>query len=212
MSFDGFDPGACAWFAELAANNRKDWFEAHRATHREGIVAPMQALMEEAQARHGGKIKLFRPHRDVRFSKDKSPYHTHQRAMLYGLGPMALYAAIDAEGFYAGGGVYGFRPERLALFRDVVAAEDGAELARRIAAAEAAGCTVEGETLKTVPRGYDRDHPRADLLRHKSLILGGRIGAKEAADAARVRAHALAMWDAVRPVGDWLLEQMGMPD
>ncbi|MEM8742044.1 MAG: DUF2461 domain-containing protein [Pseudomonadota bacterium] len=207
--FAGFDPGACAWFAELQANNTKAWFEANRAGHKTGIVAPMQALMEIAQASHGGEIKLFRPHRDVRFSKDKSPYNTHQRAALHSIGPMALYASIGADGFHAGGGVYGFQPARLALFRDVVGFEDGAEFARLVAAAQSAGCVLMGETLKKTPRGFTPDHPRADLLRHKSLILIGRIPPDEAADAAKVEAHARAMWSAVAPVGAWLLAKMG---
>ncbi|MEL6232883.1 MAG: DUF2461 domain-containing protein [Pseudomonadota bacterium] len=211
--FAGFDPGACAWFAELEANNTKAWFEANRDRHKTGIAAPMQALMEIAQASHGGEIKLFRAHRDVRFSKDKSPYNTHQRAALHSIGPMALYASLGADGFHAGGGVYGFRPDRLALFRDVVGFEDGAEFARLVAAAQSAGCVLMGETLKKTPRGFAPDHPRAELLRHKSLILIGRIPPEQAADAAKVEAHARAMWAAVAPVGAWLLEKMGQrPD
>ncbi|MEM9050049.1 MAG: DUF2461 domain-containing protein [Pseudomonadota bacterium] len=208
-AFEGFDPDACGWFARLAENNSKAWFEANRATHKAGIAGPMQALMDIAQAQYGGTTKLFRPHRDVRFSKDKSPYNTHQRAAVHGLGPMALYAALDADGFFAGAGVYGFQPARLALFRDVVALEDGAVFAARLDAAQDAGCQLTGETLKTVPRGFDAAHPRAALLRYKSLILGARIGPAAAANAATVEAHARAMWAAAYPVMAWLYDKMG---
>jgi uncharacterized protein (TIGR02453 family) len=207
--FSGFDPGAPAFFAELARENSRVFFEAHRALHRDGIARPMQALMEEAQAAFGGEVKLFRPHRDVRFAKDRSPFNTHQRAALHGLGPLALYAALDAEGFHAGGGVYGFLPERLALYREVVAADAGAEFAARVAAAVAAGATLSGEALARVPKGYPPDHPRADLLKLRNLILLGRMDPGRVGDAEAVRAHAFAMWRAVMPVADWLLAAMG---
>jgi uncharacterized protein (TIGR02453 family) len=210
--FSGFDPGACAWFAVLAANNTRDWFEANRALHRRGIADPMHALLVEAQAEHGGEVKLFRPNRDVRFSADKSPYHTHQRAALHGLGPMALWAAIDAEGFMAGGGVYGFSPDRLSRYRDVVAGESGAAFGQAVAEARAAGLEFWGESLARVPRGYPADHPRAELLRMKSLALSARIGPEATTDPHAVRAHARRCWDAVRPVADWLLAAMGRRD
>lgn len=207
--FAGFAPEACFFFAELARNNEKAWWEANRHRHRDGIAGPMQALMDEAQARFGGEVKLFRPNRDVRFSKDKSPYAVHQRAALHGIGPMALYAAVDAEGFHAGGGVFEFVPERLALYRSVVAAEGGEAFAAAVAAAAAAGAVLSGDSLAKVPKGFPPDHPRGDLLRMKNLILLGRLPPERVGEAEAVRAHAFALWEAVKPVADWLLAAMG---
>lgn len=209
MSFNGFDPAACGWFEDLARHNNKDWFTANRALHREGIVGPMQALLDEAQAKFGGETKIFRANRDVRFSKDKSPYHLHQRGLVHSVGVMAIYTAIDAEGFYAGMGVYGFEPARLRQFRAAVAAEGGESFARIVADIETVGIPLSGERLKTVPRGFDADHPRADLLKQKAIIFGRRSDAGSVSDAEAVRAFAFETWTTIRPADDWLFEAMG---
>ena len=84
--FAGFPPEALGFLRDLAANNAKPWFEAHRATYEGALRAPMLALVEEMDARLGRiapelvgdrRRSMFRIHRDVRFSKDKSPYKTN---------------------------------------------------------------------------------------------------------------------------------------
>lgn len=209
--FEGFGVGAIRWFKALEKNNSRDWFLANRAVFDAEIKAPMEALLEAAAARHGGEAKVFRQNRDVRFSKDKSPYKTAIYGGVYGEGVMGLYACLDAKGFFAGIGAYVFAPDQLSRFRDAVDAEEsGAALVRAIGAAEKAGVTVEeGDALKSAPRGYDKEHPRLDLLRRKNLILGARIGPKEAlaGDAPATFAHRI--WEAARPVADWIDAHVG---
>lgn len=78
MSFDGFPPEAALdFYDDLEIDNSKFFWEQHKETYRTAVAEPMSALAEEL-ADEFGTAKLFRPHRDVRFSKDKSPYKTHQ--------------------------------------------------------------------------------------------------------------------------------------
>jgi uncharacterized protein (TIGR02453 family) len=171
-------------------------------------------MLEELADESGGRVKLFRQHRDVRFSPDKSPYKTRTYGVIHerpgGLAP--LYAQLSAGGLFAGSGYYALDAGQLVRFRDgVVDARAGDALEQAVAAARAAGLETFGEALKTAPRGYPRDHPRAELLRHKSLFAGRRLAPSAdgiARDAAL--AHARATWAACAPLNAWLDEHAGV--
>ncbi len=157
---------ALDFFEGLEADNSKTYWTANKAIYDEKVYAPMAALVADLEAEFGSG-KIFRPYRDVRFSADKTPYKTNIGAVL-GEG----YVQLSAAGLGAGLGMYQMAPDQLARYRGA-AAEDssGAELERVIAAIKRRKVTVTGhDELKTVPRGFDRDHPRADLLRYKGLI------------------------------------------
>lgn len=202
MSFQGFGPGARDWFAGLEADNTKEWFNANRAVFEEEIKAPMHDMLAEAQKRFGGEAKLFRQHRDVRFSKDKSPYKTACYGGIYNDDHvMGWYVAIDRRGVFAGRGIYQMTPNQLALYREAVASDEGDELAFAVADAQAAGLDLSGGGTKGAPRGYPKDHRNLDLLRRKALVIGGRSEAL-AGDAPLV--HADKCWAAAAPVADWL--------
>jgi uncharacterized protein (TIGR02453 family) len=209
--FAGFGGGAIDWLTTLAANNSRDWFQANRARFEAELRDPMAALLEEAAALHGGEAKVFRQNRDTRFSRDKTPYKTAIYGGVYGPGVMGLYACLDAKGFFAGVGAYAFAPDQLARFRAAAAAEEtGPALVAAIADAAGAGLVLEeGDALRSAPRGYDKDHPRADLLRRKNLILGARIGPKEALAGRASADHAFLVWRAARPVADWVDAHVG---
>lgn len=184
MAFTGFPKAGVAFFQKLAALQDRDWFQAHKAEFKQLWEQPMQALLDEVtpsiarqyRGKKLGKPKVFRIHRDVRFSKDKSPFKTHLGAVLMaGAGPesgdpAALYVHLGLEEA-SGAGHWFFLPPQLAAFRRLVADEKkGAELGRRVAALEKKGFTFEAfEGLKRVPPGFDPDHPRARLLKMKGL-------------------------------------------
>lgn len=186
--FEGFADTSGRFFAELRLQNDREWFEAHRREWEEGWQAPMRALMAELRGklaraypgRELGEPKVFRIHRDVRFSADKSPYKTHVGGVLV-LGdpagrqpiesPAALYFQVSFEEAFAGYGLYRMDPETLARHRAALLdPRRGAEVARIVARLQARGCAMEAaETLKRVPAGLDPEHPRAALLRMKGL-------------------------------------------
>jgi uncharacterized protein (TIGR02453 family) len=167
MAFRGWPTEALDFYEGLEADNSKTYWTAHKAVYEDKVLAPMRELLDELEPEFGAG-KVFRPYRDVRFSADKSPYKTAIGATLEHGG----YVQLSAQGLAAGAGMYQMGPAELERYRQAVADDRSGERLRRVVAALAARkVDVTGhETLKTVPRGYPRDHPRADLLRHKGLV------------------------------------------
>ena len=157
-----------------------------------------------------GPAKIFRPYRDVRFSKDKTPYKTAQGAVVRTAAGAGYYLQIAAPGLYVGGGFYNGSPEQVARFRETVADDvRGPELQAILAKLTKAGFTIGGEQLKTKPKGYDADHPRIDLLRHKSLTAGKEFGAPKWLSTKRAATEVRKAWESIRPLNDWLAAVVG---
>lgn len=183
---DGFTEmvgAARAFFSQLASNNSKAFFEAHRDLYMTEIRKPTELLADlvaEDLARMTGKPhgpKVFRIHRDIRFSKDKTPYKTYQHVLWSrpgGVVAPAWFFGMDAAGVVVGMGLIGFEKESLATYRQMVD-RDGDDLTDAMDQATAGvGAVVSDwgpEPLKRVPKPYDPDHPHADLLRRKAFAL-----------------------------------------
>jgi uncharacterized protein (TIGR02453 family) len=209
--FAGFGPGLPDFFRGLAADNSKAFFDSHRAVYEEQVRTPLSRLLEEAAERFGGSVKLFRQNRDTRFSADKSPYKTNTYGMVHGIaGRQPLYASVSAEGIYAGTGEYQMQKDQLDRFRAAIDDGDsGPDLVHALDVATAAGLDRWGEEMKTVPRGFAPDHPRAALLRIKGLVVGAQLGPAETLDGRRPLDHCLRVWDAAGPLSDWLVAHVG---
>jgi uncharacterized protein (TIGR02453 family) len=209
----GFPPQAFDWFAGLEADNSRAWFAANRATYEEAVRGPLEAMLDALADELGGEVRLFRQHRDVRFSADKSPYKTRA----YGVivqgpdRPAGLYLEVSSAGLLAGTGYHAMAPDQLARFRAAVADERrGPRLAAAVAAARAAGMDVFGEALKTAPRGFPRDHPRVALLRHRALGATRRLAPGPGGiPLAAGLEHARTTWEAGADVVAWLDEHVG---
>jgi len=204
LPFDGFPVAALDFYDDLEVDNTKSFWEAHKDVYNESVLAPMKALTA-ALAGEFGVAKIFRPYRDVRFAKDKTPYKTHQGVFVAVAPETGYYVEISPRGIRTGGGCYWFEPPRLAAFRDAIVHDlYGAELAKLLKAVERKGMEIGGERLKTNPRGYDADHPRIDLLRHKSLTVGRVIGFEPVIHTAAVLDDIRKDWRTVRPVTEWI--------
>jgi uncharacterized protein (TIGR02453 family) len=212
--FAGFPRATFAWFSGLEEDNSKAWFAAHRPTYDADVRGALEALLEEQADHFEGRLKLFRQHRDTRFSHDKSPYKT----TTYGViaerpsSHAALYAQLSAEGLFAGTGYYVLATDQLARFRAAVLDDEtGPELERVLEAVRAAGLETWGESLKTAPRGFPRDHPRVVLLRHKLLIAGLRLPADALHGIPREGALTFTRetWTACAPMVGWLDAHVG---
>jgi uncharacterized protein (TIGR02453 family) len=189
LAFSGFPPAGLQFMAELADNNNREWFNERKQVYLDHIVAPAVAFVQTAgeqlqfispgiqfDTRTNGQGSLMRIYRDTRFSKDKTPYKTWVGLVFWeGAGKKTenpgFYFGFDTSGGRLHTGVHGFQKELLAAYREAVADDDsGAELEAALAEVAAAGPYEIGEQhYKRVPRGYDSDHPRADLLRFNSL-------------------------------------------
>jgi len=171
-----------AFFAELEANNTKAWFEEKKAAYTADIKKPAELLAEILRDEIvrmtdvSVKEKLFRIHRDVRFSKDKTPYNAHLHLMWSPLkegGPVWFFGAAPSY-LVTGMGAMGFQGARMTQYRAMVD-RDGDRLASALAETkEGVGATLSDwgpEPLKRVPKPFDPDHPHGDLLRRKSLTI-----------------------------------------
>jgi uncharacterized protein (TIGR02453 family) len=204
MSFTGFGEDAVEFYDGLLADNSKAYWSDRKAVYEEQIRAPMQALLTALEPEFGPG-KIFRPYRDVRFAKDKSPYKTACGATA---GP--YYVQLSAEGLMAAGGYYQMSGDQVARFR--VAVDDerrGTDLAARLAALEAAGLTVAGERLKSRPRGFDADHPRLELLRFKSLYAWRSWPPDDVLHGPGVLDRVAQTWRTLRPLQEWLSDHVG---
>lgn len=175
-AFEGFHPDALVFFRELKEHNERPFWLANKGRYDQHVRAPMVALGAALEGAFG-EPHLFRPYRDVRFSKDKRPYKLRASMVFggsrgaYGVG--SRYVQIGESGLYAGGGAYMMHPEALARFRNAVAEDrSGRGFHEVMAGLERQGYEVEGETLKRPPRGFDPDHPRLRWLKHKGVYVG----------------------------------------
>ena len=166
MTFRGWPSEALDFYEGLSADNSKTYWTTNLTVYETQVRAPMVELLAALEPEFGTG-KIFRPYRDIRFSKDKSPYKTHLAAWLEAGG----YVQLSADGLAAGSGMYQMAPDQLDRYRRAVDdPRTGEELTALIAAIERARIGVQGHgSLKTVPKGYPKDHPRLDLLRHKGL-------------------------------------------
>lgn len=212
MDFRGWSSAAVEFYEGLEADNSKAYWHAHRDVYDEQVRAPMEALLAELEPEFG-EGKVFRPHRDVRFSKDKSPYKTAIGATLQCGG----YMQFSSDGLGAGCGTYTMESDQLDRYRRAVADDpSGAALAEIVADLQRARIEVTAHgSLKTAPRGYPKDHPRIELLRLKGLITwkqwpGGAWLAKRSA-----KDRIVEFLNASAPLSGWLAEHVGdseLPD
>jgi len=180
--FEGFPRELPAFLADLAANNAKPWFDAHRDRYEAdwlapakgfvaALAAPLAEIDPEVQVEPRVNGSIFRINRDVRFSKDKTPYKTTLDMMFWhgeaSRTSPGFFMRIEADRFGIGAGMHGFTPQQLEKHRAAVLDDAlGKKLEKAIAkTGEEAG----GQHYKRVPRGLPADHPRANWLRHKAL-------------------------------------------
>lgn len=203
--FTGFSATALDFYDDLEMDNTKTFWEAHRQTYDTEVAAPMKALTAELTNEFGA-AKVFRPYRDVRFAKDKTPYKTSQGAFVAAGPSTGWYVQIGAPGVMVGAGFYEASAARLASVRDAIVHDrHGPELVSILATLESAGWKLGGDTLKTTPRGYDAEHPRIALLRHKSMTLSKHYGFDPFIHTPELLDRVRADWREVRPLIDWVL-------
>jgi uncharacterized protein (TIGR02453 family) len=202
-AFTGFPDAALDFYDDLEVDNTRSFWEKHKPVYTESVRQPMTAMCE-ALSPEFGDAKVFRPYRDVRFAKDKTPYKTHQGAFVAAGSSTGWYVEISARGLRVGGGFYEASGERLANIRDAMAdGTSGPRLQRVLRKLEKDGFEISGERLKTSPRGYDAGHPRIELLRHKQLFAAKHFGF-EGLDSPDVLDRVRTEWRALRPVVVWV--------
>jgi uncharacterized protein (TIGR02453 family) len=200
MAFKGWPVDGVEFFEGLADDNTKTYWQAHKSTYDECVKQPMEELLAEL-ADDFGEGRVFRPYRDIRFSKDKTPYKLNCAAHLPG-----GYISFSADELFVGSGLYMPAPEQLKRFRAAVDDEkSGSELEKIVATLRKGGYDIGAhDVLKTAPKGYPKDHPRIEMLKSKGIVMskswpvGAWLGTKKAKD------RVVASLDAARPLNAWL--------
>ena len=214
-AFGGFRRTAFEWFERARARQLQALLRgSSRGLRARTFAARSRCMLEELTNEFDGRVKMFRQHRDIRFSKDKSPYKT------------ATYGLIrDRPGSDAGAlrAAHLRRPVRRQRLLPAQPGPAGAlsrarrRPRRREPRADARRAQRRrvrrsmGEELQTVPRGYPRDHPRAAVLRRRSVAGGRRLKAAKGRGISRERAlaHVRDTWRALAPVNAWLDRNVG---
>lgn len=204
--FTGIPFAALDFYEDLEADNSKSFWAAHKSVYNESVRPPMIALTEALSAEFG-TAKLFRPYRDVRFGKDKTPYKTHQGAFVGTAPGTGYYAQIGASGLMVAGGFYAASPAQLARLRATIDDDvRGPELEALVARLRAAGMEIGGDVLKTKPRGYEADHPRIELLRHRSLTASVDFGSPDWLETPAALDRVRESWRTLTPLVEWLTQ------
>ena len=180
-------PALFRFFRELRRNNNRDWFQKNKARYDDVVRNPLLALVSDFAPRlhklsshlvadprpNGGS--LFRIYRDVRFSKDKTPYKTaagvrfphEERKNVHAPG---YYLHIEPGSVFAAAGIWHPEPETLRQVRDKIVADPKGYKRSISGNAFNTQCELGGESLKRPPKGYDADHPLIDELKRKDFI------------------------------------------
>jgi uncharacterized protein (TIGR02453 family) len=204
-AFAGWKGDFKGFFLGLKVNNSKAYFESHRKQYEHDVKAPMVALLADLEPEFGAG-RLSRPNRDIRFSADKSPYKTN----IYATTTSGGYVALDAAGLAVGGGRHIFEPSQLAGFRKAVDAKgSGEKLASIVSALRAKGYDVEGQELKRVPPPHPQDHPRGDLLKHKTLFYWRRWAIEPWIATPKARERVRQAWHDGAELETWLARHLG---
>lgn len=225
--FKGFPKEGLNFLKQLSSNNNKEWFKAHKEDYQKNLQMPAQGFVEAMgkklqtmnpnirfDTRTNGSGSLMRIYRDIRFSKDKTPYKTAIAGMFWeGEGKKTESSSfgfhMEPDGMKLMAGMWGFPKPALLAFREGVDDEKmGAKLEKALQKVMGSGeYKISGEHYKRVPREYDSEHPRADLLRYNHLyvypaqpIPASVVTSEKLVDAFYKHCQAMA------PVQEWLVE------
>jgi uncharacterized protein (TIGR02453 family) len=210
VDFRGFPDALFDFYEGLHADNSRAYWQANKAVYEEQVRAPMEAFCADLDEEFG-PFSIFRPYRDVRFSKDKSPYKEWMAAVGNHADGNAYYVHLGMEGMYAATGMYMMAADQLDRFRKAIDADStGQELAGIVAGLRSEGYeTSAHDSLKTAPRGYPKDHPRIDLLRGKGIIAGRSWPVARWMHTAKAKDRVADTWRGVAPLNDWLQANVG---
>ena len=203
--FVGFPAEAIEFFKSLALHNNREWFQAHKDAYERTCKEPMKNLMAELEPQFGTS-KISRINRDMRFTRDKSPYRTYIAAGIGG-----NYISLSPEGLYVGAGIYKPEPPALQRFRSAIDRdESGRELQKIVTSLRRKGYVVDThEKLALAPKGYAADHPRIELLRMKGIFAGKTFAPAAWFSSRKAIARIRRVMTDIQPLGDWLRRHVG---
>lgn len=225
-AFPGFPAETAKFLTGLTNNNSKTWFDAHRADYDAYYVEPAKSFVAAIGPRlqrispsiaFEPKVNgsLFRINRDVRFSKDKTPYKNHIDLWFWhgdrrGWGAPGFFFRMYADRLILGSGMHKFEKPQLEAYRNAVIDDRaGKALAKTVDKVRAAGpYEIGGATRKTVPRGFDVGHARASFLLHDGLSASLDAEPGKVVETPQFLDYCLGHFKAMAPISRWLLDNV----
>lgn len=213
MRFEGFGEHAVEYYDGLGADNSRAYYEDNKQTYLEHVRGPMEALLAELEPEFGefGAGKVFRPYRDLRFTKDRTPYKTHCGGVIErGRGGGAFYVELSSTGLLVGGGCFHVESDQLARFRTAVDDQRrGAALDELLARLRRTEWQLRGDRMRTKPRGVSAEHPRLELLRHRTLFVVRRWEPDDVLHERGLLRRVSSAWRQVRGLNEWFADHVG---
>ena len=178
-TFRAFSPEAIRYLSDLKKNNTREWFAANKASYEAHLKEPGKQFAAHLARRlgaltgHSHDSKIFRINRDIRFSKDKTPYNAHFHIALIPVGragqPPMWFFGVSPEKLSLGCGVFQYPKDTLTDFRAAMAGPMGSDLISLSAELREKGIRIGEPELKRVPPGFEKDHPNGEALRRKGF-------------------------------------------
>ncbi len=200
----------------LKDNNNREWFEANKRWYEESFKYAAARFSDEMaeylkdQTGTSYKPKVFRIHRDVRFSKNKMPYNAHLHISFIPIGggedTPGWMIGLEPDRLVMGVGVFAFSKDKLDAWRAVVDGAEGEALGLLLGTLKATGARIDEPELKRVPAPYAADHPNGDLLRRKGLAVWTDAAAQSEMFGAEGPKNCWERLKPIKPVFDWLKE------
>lgn len=211
--FSGFPAETLQFLTDLQTNNNREWFAANKAVYERAIKQPAAdfaaAMCAQLATLTGNqhRSKIFRIYRDVRFSKDKTPYNSYLHLSFTPDNGMSMppgwFFGLDPDHFTLGAGIFAFDKAQLDTYRQAVSGEQGEKLQKQLAKLEKHGIRMrEKPELKRTPPGYSAEHPQAHLLRRKGLTVWQDFAPEIVTG--DVVAHCLRSFKTLQPITQWL--------
>lgn len=222
--FTGFGPGTRKFLRELGRHNEKAWFDAHRGEYEQHYLEPAKAFIEAGgpklekiapnivwEPRVNGSI--FRVNRDIRFSKDKTPYKVHIDLWFWEgnrkTAVSGFFLRIRDKSVHLGAGSHGFDKEALARFRKALRDDRAAKsLASLIKRLQRAGYEIGGKTYKKLPRGFSENGAARDLVLHSALWASTERKSPPELASTKFVGYCVREWKKMAPLHRWLMEEV----
>ena len=212
-TFQGLPTALFEFFADLAQDNSKDFWDANRQRWQRDVKAPMSALVDELSTEFG-PLRMFRPNRDLRFARDKSPYKlwTGATSTPQATGGIGYYLSVSTTGITTGYGAMRMTADQLRRFRGAIDADISGirfeELTQELAAQGLPVSPGADQPLKNAPRGWSTDHPRINFLRWKGAAVVQDWPTDTWMHTPQVHERIRDTWAAVEPLRAWLDEHV----
>jgi len=223
--FNGFPREFISYFENLKKNNSKQWFESNRNDYEKYVLHPSREFvieMGQRLRRSAPEINaipkinksLFKINRDVRFSKDKSPYKTYMGIWLWDghrkrMESPGFYLHVENKGLFVGVGIKMFPKSFLDRYRQAVVDKKlGAELKRAVKKVSDQGYLVDGRHYKKVPRGYEAEHPNAEFLLYNGLTARFEEPVPDAFFTGAIIDYAYSHYQKMLPLHRWLKKML----